>query len=84
MRKLLLLLTLVTLGFSGTWEKLLSFTDKEVVSTSYDVEAKGWNFRVYEFVPLNAPDKLCIIVTSDAKGMQVECFSKSAVEKISQ
>ena len=75
-KTLLLLLSFLTLSFGGTWEKLLSFADKEVVSTSYDVEAKGWNFRVYEFIPLNAPDKLCVIVTSDTKGMQLECFSK--------
>ena len=76
---LLILLSFLTFGFSGTWEKILSFTDKEVKSISYDVEAKGWNFRVYEFVPINAQDKLCIVVTSDAKGMQLECFKRTKV-----
>lgn len=71
----------MTFSFGGTWEKILSFTDREVVSTSYDVEAKGWNFRVYEFMPVNALDKLCVVVTSDAKGMQLECFSKGDISK---
>ena len=61
---------------AGIWEKLQSFGDEVVPSESYDVEAKGWNFRVYEFIPKNAPDKLCIIVASDKNGIQVECFDR--------
>ena len=69
-------LILGTILNAGVWEKLQSFGDEVVPSNSYDVEAKGWNFRVYEFIPKNAAEKLCIIVASDKNGIQVECFDR--------
>jgi hypothetical protein len=76
--KKITLITLLLISFlnAGVWEKLQSFGDEVVPSNSYDVDAKGWNFRVYEFIPKNAPQKLCIIVASDKSGMQVECFDR--------
>lgn len=76
--KKIAIIVLVTISFlnAGVWEKLQSFGDEVVPSNSYDVQAKGWNFRVYEFIPKNAPEKLCLIVASDKNGMQVECFDR--------
>ena len=76
--KKIAIIVLVTISFlnAGVWEKLQSFGDEVVPSNSYDVQAKGWNFRVYEFIPKNAPEKLCIIVASDKSGIQVECFDR--------
>ncbi len=77
MKKILILCILsITFLNAGVWEKIQSFGDEVVPSNSYDVEAKGWNFRVYEFIPKNAPEKLCIIVASDKNGIQVECFDR--------
>ena len=77
MKKIFLtLLLIISFSNAGVWEKLQSFGDEVVPSNSYDVDAKGWNFRVYEFIPKNAPEKLCIIVASDKNGMQVECFDR--------
>lgn len=77
MKKLFIVFTLLlSIANAGVWEKLQSFGDETVESNSYDVEAKGWNFRAYEFVPQNDPTKLCVIVTSDKNNMQMECFTK--------
>jgi len=77
MKKILCaLFVLSSFANAGVWEKLQSFGDEVVPSNSYDVEAKGWNFRVYEFIPKNASEKLCIIVASDKNGIQVECFDR--------
>ena len=76
MKTILMILLFVTIGVSGMWEKLQSFGDPTVESIAYDVEAKGWNFRAYEFVPKNAPHKLCVVVTSEKSNMQLECFDR--------
>jgi len=77
MKKILYIFLIIgTILNAGVWEKLQSFGDEVVPSNSYDVEAKGWNFRVYEFIPKNAQEKLCIIVASDKNGIQVECFDR--------
>jgi hypothetical protein len=77
MKKITFIFLLITTFLNaGVWEKLQSFGDEVVPSNSYDVDAKGWNFRVYEFIPKNAQEKLCIIVASDRNGIQVECFDR--------
>jgi hypothetical protein len=75
-KTILLIIISITFSNAGVWEKLQSFGDEVVPSNSYDVDAKGWNFRVYEFIPKNAQEKLCIIVASDRNGIQVECFDR--------
>lgn len=76
MKKLLFILIFMTFANAGVWEKIQSFGDEVVKSQSYDIQAKGWNFRAYEFIPKNAPEKLCIIIVSEKQGMQVECFDR--------
>lgn len=77
MKKLFIIyLILFGIAYAGVWEKLQSFGDQTVKTNSYDVEAKGWNFRAYEFIPQNDPTKLCVVITSDKNGMQMECFTK--------
>lgn len=44
---------------------------------SYQVEAKGMNFRVYEWTPESAENKLCIATFSET-GMSVQCMDKGA------
>lgn len=72
----LFLIFAIAFANAGIWEKLQSFGDETIKSNSYDVEAKGWNFRAYEFIPQNDPTKLCVIVTSDKNNMQMECFTR--------
>ncbi len=58
MKKILLFILIISSFLNaGVWEKLQSFGDEVVPSNSYDVDAKGWNFRVYEFIPKNAQKK---------------------------
>ncbi|MAH82982.1 MAG: hypothetical protein CBB68_00500 [Rhodospirillaceae bacterium TMED8] len=63
---------LITSGVSfatakaGLWEKAASLLDTTVETTSFTIEAKGWNLRGYEFVtPTGAR---CVSMTGTKKG----------------
>ena len=64
--------TLLTCGIvlataqAGLWEKATSLLDTTVSTTSFTIEAKGWNLRGYEFVtPTGAR---CVSMTGTKKG----------------
>ena len=74
------LTTLIICGFSlgaakaGLWEKATSLLDTTVDTTSFTIEAKGWNMRGYEFVtPTGAR---CVSMTGTQKGGLSCDFSK--------
>lgn len=51
---------------AGLWERASSLLDTTVSTTSFTIEAKGWNLRGYEFVtPTGAR---CISMTGSEKG----------------
>ena len=51
---------------AGLWEKATSLLDTTVSTTSFTIEAKGWNLRGYEFVtPTGAR---CVSMTGTKKG----------------
>ena len=51
---------------AGLWEKAISLLDTTVSTTSFTIEAKGWNLRGYEFVtPTGAR---CVSMTGTKKG----------------
>ncbi len=51
---------------AGLWEKATSLLDTTVPTTSFTIEAKGWNLRGYEFVtPTGAR---CVSMTGTQKG----------------
>ena len=51
---------------AGLWEKATSLLDTTVDTTSFTIEAKGWNMRGYEFVtPTGAR---CVSMTGTQKG----------------
>jgi hypothetical protein len=59
---------------AGLWEKATSLLDTTVSTTSFTVEAKGWNLRGYEFVtPTGAR---CVSMTGTQKGGLSCDFSK--------
>ena len=74
------LTVLVTCGIAlgtakaGLWEKATSLLDTTVETTSFSIEAKGWNLRGYEFVtPTGAR---CVSMTGTKKGGLSCDFSK--------
>ena len=59
---------------AGLWEKAASLLDRTVETTSFTIEAKGWNLRGYEFVtPTGAR---CVSMTGAEKGGLSCDFSK--------
>ena len=59
---------------AGLWEKATSLLDTTVSTTSFTIEAKGWNLRGYEFVtPTGAR---CVSMTGTKKGGLSCDFSK--------
>lgn len=52
---------------AGLWEKLQSLGDQTVESTSFTIEAKGWNVRAYVFQPPET-NKTCVFVAGTQKG----------------
>ncbi len=52
---------------AGLWEKLSSLGDTVVPSTSFTIEAKGWNVRAYVFKPPET-NKTCVFVAGSGKG----------------
>ena len=59
---------------AGLWEKATSLLDTTVETTSFTIEAKGWNLRGYEFVtPTGAR---CVSMTGTKKGGLSCDFSK--------
>ena len=59
---------------AGLWEKATSLLDKTVKTTSFTIEAKGWNLRGYEFItPTGAR---CVSITATKKGGLSCDFSK--------
>jgi hypothetical protein len=59
---------------AGLWEKATSLLDKTVSTSSFSIEAKGWNMRGYEFVtPTGAR---CVAMTGTQKGGLSCDFSK--------
>ena len=59
---------------AGLWEKATSLLDNTVETTSFTIEAKGWNLRGYEFVtPTGAR---CVSMTGTKKGGLSCDFSK--------
>ena len=74
------LTVLITCGIAfgtakaGLWEKATSLLDTTVETTSFTIEAKGWNLRGYEFVtPTGAR---CVSMTGTKKGGLSCDFSK--------
>jgi hypothetical protein len=74
------ILVFLTCGISfvtaqaGLWEKATSLLDTTVSTTSFTIEAKGWNLRGYEFVtPTGAR---CVSMTGTKKGGLSCDFSK--------
>tara|TARA_Y100000310_G_scaffold338627_1_gene428786 strand:+ start:5348 stop:5635 length:288 start_codon:yes stop_codon:yes gene_type:complete len=52
---------------TGLWEKAQSLTDQLVPTTSYTIEAKGWNLRAYAWTdPVHGLE--CIAVVGTDKG----------------
>jgi len=74
------LTVLITCGIAfgaakaGLWEKATSLLDKTVETSTFSIEAKGWNLRGYEFVtPRGAR---CVSMTGTQKGGLSCDFSK--------
>ena len=66
--------TLFGAARAGLWEKATSLLDTTVETTSFTIEAKGWNLRGYEFVtPTGAR---CASMTGTKKGGLSCDFSK--------
>jgi len=64
---------------AGLWEKATSLLDTTVSTTSFTIEAKGWNLRGYEFVtPTGAR---CVSMTGTQKGGLSCDFSKNWTKK---
>lgn len=52
---------------AGIWEKLSSLGDETVSTTSFTIEAKGWNLRGYMFKIPNSRRE-CLFVAGERKG----------------
>ena len=64
---------------AGLWEKATSLLDTTVSTTSFTIEAKGWNLRGYEFVtPTGAR---CVTMTGTQKGGLSCDFSRNWTKK---
>jgi len=64
---------------AGFWEKATSLLDTTVSTTSFTIEAKGWNLRGYEFVtPTGAR---CVSMTGTQKGGLSCDFSRNWTKK---
>ena len=83
MEKTIITITLIFLiicGFAlesakaGLWEKATSLLDKTVDTTSFTIEAKGWNMRGYEF--LTPTGARCVSMTGTQKGGLIFDFFK--------
>lgn len=77
MKKALLALALVTASTTvsaGAWERASTFFDKEVKPTStYTVDASGWNPRVTEWTPADNPNWRCVFAGATKAG-GVACY----------
>lgn len=61
-------------AMAGMWEKVSTFTDKEVKpSAQYTVDTAGWNVRVYEWVPADNKNWRCMFAGGEKKG-GVACY----------
>ncbi|MCK5020128.1 MAG: hypothetical protein KAS32_23945 [Candidatus Peribacteraceae bacterium] len=83
MRKLILLGLLLPLSANaGMWEKLSTIGDEVIKPTStYNVEASGWNLRVVEWIPKDNPHVRCMFAGGSKKG-GVACYSTAQAWKI--
>lgn len=67
--------TLTTVSVkAGMWEKLSSLGDSTVETSTFSIEAKGWNLRAYEFITPSGAR--CVAMTGTEKGGLSCDFSK--------
>lgn len=66
---LALSLSLSATAEAGLWEKMTTLDQETVKSTSsYLVEASGWDVRVVEWTPKENPNVRCMFVGGSKKG----------------
>jgi hypothetical protein len=64
---------------AGLWERASSLLDTTVSTTSFTIEAKGWNLRGYEFV--TPTGVRCVSMTGSEKGGLSCDFTKNWTKK---
>jgi len=83
LKKLVLVLLLGSLSaiFAGNlFSQISGMTWDEVKTNKYTIDTAGINPRVYEFIPENAKDHLCVIVFPNSDGKHtaavpaMQCF----------
>lgn len=64
-----ILFAVATAANAGMWENISSLADEDVeLKAKYNVPAKGWNLRVYEWTPAANPDYRCLFAAGEQKG----------------
>lgn len=59
---------------AGLWEKVTTMGNKTTKPTAqYNVEASGWNIRIYEWQPEDNPNVRCVFAGGSSKG-GVSCY----------
>lgn len=69
---------------AGLFDSMMTSDFPENKNTGkYKVDVYGFDMRVYEFVPKNAPDHVCVAAFSggDSKGFQMECMPRTSESK---
>jgi len=82
MKKLILLVGLISMSaYAGNlFSQISGMTWNEVKTNKYTIDTVGINPRVYEFIPENAKDHLCVIVFPNSDGKHtaaipaMQCF----------
>jgi len=82
MKKLILLACLISMNaYAGNlFSQISGMTWDEVKTNKYTIDTAGINPRVYEFIPENAKDHLCVIVFPNSDGKHtaaipaMQCF----------
>jgi hypothetical protein len=63
-------------AYAGLWEKVTTMgLPTKQPTTTYSVEAAGWNLRVYEWTPEHNPGVSCMFAAGSEKG-GVACYPK--------
>lgn len=48
-----------------SWESVSSWGDKKIEPVTYNVEARGNNLRIYEWITATEPHQKCVFVASE-------------------
>lgn len=80
MKKIAIFALMAVSLHAGMWSTVQGMGMKEQKpKAKYTIDTAGFNPRVYEFVPVNDPSKLCVVIFGSSEktsSVDMECFTK--------